>query len=433
MTEGKKFLVVNFTSNALNYLPEFLANKQMLQKYVRPYVNKERYWERALAKLPFLKGPYQQTLGRRKLPDGLAPENIHEVAVLEDFLAAIFARLGAMGFKPGADLARTLQYSIQRKIGKAGAVYGRDADLVAASYLVALQAFQQCSGLKVLNYPIAHHRYIQRFVTEEAECEPEFASTLPNWNEVPKWIEPQLDAECELADRILIGSSFARDSFIAEGIPAEKMLVVPYGANVSLFSPNQEPNNHRRGLNVLFVGQIGQRKGISYLLRAYRTFRGPDTSLTLVGHFCGNPKIFNPYRELFEHVSHVPRGVLANLFRQADVFVFPTLIEGMGLVVVEAMASGLPVIVTPNGPGDIVRDGIDGFIVPIRDPDAIADRLEYFRANPEARIEMGRNARQRALQFTWEAYGERVISALGGLLENSASSDHTFALGEANT
>jgi glycosyltransferase involved in cell wall biosynthesis len=84
--------------------------------------------------------------------------------------------------------------------------------------------------------------------------------------------------------------------------------------------------------------------------------------------------------------------------------VFPTLIEGMPLVVLEAMASGLPVITTPNGPGDVVRDGIDGFVVPIRDPGAIIEKLEFLRANPDQRAEMGRNARERALCFTWQAY-----------------------------
>jgi glycosyltransferase involved in cell wall biosynthesis len=162
----------------------------------------------------------------------------------------------------------------------------------------------------------------------------------------------------------------------------------------------------------LFVGQIGQRKGISYLLKAYDLFRGSGTSLTLVGNFYGSQEPLRRYRKLFQHVSNVPRERLADFYRRADVFVFPSLLEGMGLVVLEAMASGLPVIVTPNGPGDIVRDGVDGFVVPTRDVDAIADRLDYFQANPEVRKQMGVNARERALEFTWEAYGQKARYAL---------------------
>jgi glycosyltransferase involved in cell wall biosynthesis len=165
---------------------------------------------------------------------------------------------------------------------------------------------------------------------------------------------------------------------------------------------------------VLIVGQIGQRKGISYLLRGYRTFQGPGTYLTLVGEYSGDPEALAPYRNLFHHISHVPQGVLADLYRQADVFVFPTLIEGLGLVVLEAMSSGLTVITTPNGPGDLVRDGIDGFLVPPRDAEAITEKLEFLRSNPERRAQMGRNARQRALSFTWEEYRRKTSSFLLG-------------------
>jgi glycosyltransferase involved in cell wall biosynthesis len=80
------------------------------------------------------------------------------------------------------------------------------------------------------------------------------------------------------------------------------------------------------------------------------------------------------------------------------------------------MASGLPVITTPNGPGDIVRDGLDGFIVPIRAPDIIAEKLEYIRKNPDVRAEMGANARMRSLEFTWGAYQRMAGAVLKSLL-----------------
>ena len=94
----------------------------------------------------------------------------------------------------------------------------------------------------------------------------------------------------------------------------------------------------------------------------------------------------------------------------------PTLIEGMGLVVLEAMACGLPVIVSPNGPGDIVRDGIDGFIVPIRDSKAIADKLELLRTDENLRQQMGLCARRRALEFTWDRYARAASDAVAQLI-----------------
>jgi glycosyltransferase involved in cell wall biosynthesis len=150
------------------------------------------------------------------------------------------------------------------------------------------------------------------------------------------------------------------------------------------------------------------------LLRGYEAFRDPSTQLTLVGSHAADPSSLGSYRDLFRHVPHVTQQQLADLYRQADVFVFPTLLEGLGLVVLEAMASGLPVITTASGPSDVVRDGVDGFVVPIRDSVAIAERLDFLRNRPEVRLAMGRNARERALQFTWSAYREKAAGFLMG-------------------
>jgi glycosyltransferase involved in cell wall biosynthesis len=245
---------------------------------------------------------------------------------------------------------------------------------------------------------------------EEAELEPAFSGTL-NSHILPEWLEERLDKEIALADHILVGSFFVRESFVKEGIPAEKLEVIPYGVDTRLFEPApRKPQNDC--FKLLFVGQIGQRKGVSYLLRAYQQFQDPKTLLTMVGKIQGDGSAFRSYRELFRHIDHVPRTYLRDIYQQADVFVFPTLVEGMPLVVLEAMASGLPVITTPNGPGDIVRDGVDGFIVPIRNPKSILEKLEFLRANPDACAEMGENARKRALEFTWGAYQKRAIAML---------------------
>ena len=137
-----------------------------------------------------------------------------------------------------------------------------------------------------------------------------------------------------------------------------------------------------------------------------------------MGRIQGDDAALTPYRKIFQHIDYVPRPYLRDIYQQADVFVFPTLVEGMPIVILEAMASGLPVITTPNGPGDIVRDGIDGFVVPVRAPNIIAEKLEFLRENPDIRAEMGENARKRALEFTWEAYQYRAGAMLQSWTRN---------------
>jgi glycosyltransferase involved in cell wall biosynthesis len=166
------------------------------------------------------------------------------------------------------------------------------------------------------------------------------------------------------------------------------------------------------GFHAVFAGQLTQRKGLSYLLRGYRRFRRPDTTLTLVGGIVGDAAPLQPFAEDFEHVPHQTRPALAERYRRADVFVFPTLVEGMPLVVLEAMACGLPVIVTANGPAGIVRDGVDGFIIPERSDEAVSEKLEVLYRDRERCAAMGRAAAQRAREFTWAAYGEGVLRCL---------------------
>lgn len=413
--EGSKVLVINYTAPELNHLAAALAQQGLLQQYIRPYANQHRTWESTVERLPGFGRLYTKTFGRRAMPPGLARGDIRETAVWQDI-----ARAGALHFgrARGKTLAEQLHWGIQQRIAEVASRHVQTAQVVVGSYQVSHKAFARASGVKVLNYPIAHHRYIQRFVEEEREMEPSFAATLPNWSQAPAWQEPELDAECALADRILVGSQFSRNAFIEEGFPAEKIIVIPYGADLERFSPEQPGAEQKKTFNALFVGSIVQRKGISYLLRAYQRFKGPDTELVLVGKYPDDSSPFTPFRDDFKHIPHVPQTDLPQIYRSADVFVFPSLLEGMGLVVLEAMASGLPVITTPNGPGDLVRDGVDGFVVPIRDVDAIVEKLEYLHAHPEERLRMGQNARERAKMFTWMHYRAKVTDFIGSLYKN---------------
>ncbi|MBV9695771.1 MAG: glycosyltransferase family 4 protein [Gammaproteobacteria bacterium] len=187
--------------------------------------------------------------------------------------------------------------------------------------------------------------------------------------------------------------------------------MTPYGVDTERFVPRAAPRTDRT-FRVLFVGQVGQRKGMSYLLQAYEQFRRPDSELHVVGSYARGYQVYAPYRHLFRHTANVPQAELPALYQNADVFVFPSLIEGMPLVVLEAMACGLPVITTRHGPADVVRDGVDGFLVPIRDPQAIAARLEQLYRDRNVLQQMGTSAREQALRHGWEHYSSRAADAV---------------------
>jgi glycosyltransferase involved in cell wall biosynthesis len=310
-----------------------------------------------------------------------------------------------------------LQHRVEASVASVAGGHVKKANVVVASYHVARHVFRRAraSGRRtVLNYPIAHHRWQYRFYDEQARAHPEFAGALPRFGDTERHSE-LLDAEIELADTILVGSQFARDSFVSAGVAPEKLRVIPYGTDTERFRPAASPRRDDKVFRAVFVGQIGERKGISHLLKAYKAFRRPDTELHLVGDYVpGAEEAYAPYRDLYRHTPNVPQKQLPDLFRSADVFVFPTLVEGMGMVVLEAMACGIPVIVTPNGPGDVVRDGVDGFVVPACNSEAIVERLERMYAEPELRFEMGRNARTHAESWSWARYARTAAETVLG-------------------
>jgi len=273
-------------------------------------------------------------------------------------------------------------------------------------------------GLRTLyDLPIGHWRAARALLLDEAEREPEWAATLTgNRDSAAK--NERKDAELALADVVFVASSFTRRTLSEAAGFKGTVMVVPYGA------PTLPPGLHlaeppRPGpkLRVLFVGSLGQRKGLSYLFAACRQVRSAVT-LTVIGQKPPEPcaALERELREV-RWIPGCPHAQILAEMAAHDVFVFPSLFEGFGLVLLEALAMGLPVITTPHTAGpDLIHDGVEGFIVPIRDSTAIAARLELLHREPARRAEMSRRARLRARESTWTNYEETLAACVGQVL-----------------
>ena len=215
----------------------------------------------------------------------------------------------------------------------------------------------------------------------------------------------------EKADLVLAPSDFVRDGLLELGAPAEKIRLVPYGLPGKWFGPlDADPIPGR----VLFVGGVGLRKGNHYLAEACRILadRGVAAEFRVVGPYDAR-EIASPLFTGPTYVGQVPRSQVREEFLRADLFAFPTLVEGFALSHLEAMACGLPVVTTPNC-GPAVRDGQDGFVVPPRDPRALADRIQAIISDRALRKRLGASARERAATFSWSQYHERLLAAVTG-------------------
>ncbi len=218
--------------------------------------------------------------------------------------------------------------------------------------------------------------------------------------------------EYALADRITVPSEFVRHSFLEMGVPADKLKKVPYGVNLSSFSKIADPS--RDTFDVLFVGQVSLRKGVPYLLAAFEQLGHPRKRLRIVGAMQPDMEFFLSTRRFsnVDFVGPVPRSTLSKYFSTSHVMVLPSIEEGLALVQGQALACGCPLISSTNSGGeDLFSHGKEGFIVPIRDAAAIADRLEQLAADSGLRTEMSNAALRRVRHLGgWSTYGDNITA-----------------------
>ncbi len=277
----------------------------------------------------------------------------------------------------------------------------------------AINTFNACKdtgAIAILDQSVGHLKSGVRILREEAELHPEFASTL--LGSIPDWLVEQSMAEALAADKVLVASEYVKNTLIENGVTPSRIYVLPYGVDINRFHPIIKPDD---GIfRILFVGGISQRKGVKYLLEAFKQINLFDAELVLVGGEAGLNDL-KSYEGIFRHLPHVPYREVHTLFQSADIFVYPSLHEGSALAIYEALASGLPVITTPNS-GSVVRDGIEGFVVPIRDIESLMEKILLLYNNKELRGRMSVQARKRAESFTWQAYHQKLGEILNSFL-----------------
>lgn len=258
-------------------------------------------------------------------------------------------------------------------------------------------------GMKtILDEGSSHIEYRRDIVKEEYEkfgIKPE----LPH----SKLVEKELK-EYEKADYICVSSLFAKKTFLDKGISENKIIHIPYGVDLSNFQQIKKNDNLFR---IVYAGGMTLRKGVHYLLQAFSELNLPNSELMLIGTINDEIKpFFKKYEGKFKWVNSVPQGELYKYYSQGSVFTLNSIEDGFGMVIIQAMACGLPVIATENTGGpDIVRDGIDGFIIPIRSIEILKEKLYYLHRNPEICRQMGESAKQRVSgSFSWDNYGDKI-------------------------
>lgn len=264
----------------------------------------------------------------------------------------------------------------------------------------------------------------------EAQLLAEEAQRWPGWDvraatdvsTLPAISPPLEEAEWALADRIVAGSSFVRDGLLRLGVPEAKVHVVPYGVDANRFArapaepPDAMPTTKHGPLRVLFAGEVGLRKGVPDLLAALRRLPQHAVEVKLAGRIMLADDKLRDLPAGVQFLGHMPRARMPELFRWAEVFVLPSIVEGSATVTYEALMSGVPVIATPNA-GTPVRDGVDGVIVPIRAPQALAEALQRYAEDPKLLVSHQAAAIAGRERLGLDTYRENLV----GVVQGSAS------------
>jgi starch synthase len=293
---------------------------------------------------------------------------------------------------------------LKKHVDEISAVYCYE-DGALETFKVAKQLNIKCIYELPIGYWRTHHRLNQ----EEAILQPEWANT---WHATQdsKTKLARKDEELALADHIIVASSFTQKTLEDYPQTLAPITVVPYGCPPQNETLERNWFQATNKLKVLYVGGLSQRKGLSYLVEAINALVNK-----VEFSFIGNGAALALVQEKVPHASYLgtmPHSRVLEAMRDHDVLVFPSLFEGFGMVITEAMSQGMVVIATDHTALPNIADETTGILVPVRDSGAIEDALNDLFDNPEKVEKIGKLAMRLAQSYQWRDYESNIVNAV---------------------
>lgn len=264
----------------------------------------------------------------------------------------------------------------------------------------------------VYHLPIAYGPYARHIFLEEAQRLPEWASTLQGNRDSPAKLARK-ERELALAEVIICPSNFVLESLPADIRRSKRCHLVPYGAP-AVAKENVRGRDNNRPLRLLFVGALSQRKGLADIFAALQLLHCPaDIELVLLGRPCASWEFYRKFGVPFTYEAPRANEGVLQLMDTCDALVLPSLVEGRAIVQLEALSRGLPLLVTTNAGGDdLVIPGKTGFIVPIRQPAALAEKITWLCDHRAELPDLRQACRNMAEKTSWTVYRQQLVNAL---------------------
>ena len=254
-----------------------------------------------------------------------------------------------------------------------------------------------------------------RLVAAEQDAWPQYALGSADY---PKEYYERLRQEWSVADVIIVNSEWSRDALIAEGVREEKIEILPLGYENNHCVQSVSSTN-KKSLRVLWLGQVNIRKGIQYLVEAARLLKGSPVEIVVAGPIQIRSEVIASAPNNIQWLGPVTRDSVGTLYASSDVFVLPTISDGFAITQLEAMAHGLPVITTTHC-GQVVQDGLNGFVIPSRSAEALAEAILRFVRDRKMVSDMKPACLERSRQFGVDVYQQRLLSIIENRLSASS-------------
>ncbi|MBW8782065.1 MAG: glycosyltransferase family 4 protein [Verrucomicrobia bacterium] len=340
---------------------------------------------------------------RNRIAHGVSAPRLHS-RPLAEWRALLRLRCGADPLTVFHERNAAFQKAIpDLSLQQAQAVIAFDT----SGWLLARRA-QQFGKPFILDRTIAHPAVLHRLAGSIERQYPSWTVAGANRHAAVAAAE---DEEHARARRIVVGSSFARDTLIGEGVDAVKIRVNPYGVDWTRFAtanPGSSAPASGRPQRFLFAGSVIARKGIPVLLEAWQSLDRGDAELWIAGGIGPAEQRLIPALPGLRLLGRIPNADMQRIYAETDVLVLPSLVEGFSLVLLEALAAGLPVIATPNtGAGDFLTSPVLGELVETGSAESLRAAMERQLLQPADRTKVRAAAAERSSHYSWEAYGRR--------------------------
>ena len=375
----------------------------------------------ALAAL-FLRGTFHAKAKGRRCPD-LSDDDVVQFCEMEGLLKLLALNTGLL--KPWY---RKIKYHTADRfaVRAANEAIRAKADAVityddTSPLLFEILEKKAPKVVRILDMSAANTLYMRRIYEADLLRMPAFGERLRKeravcWDPVT---EERTGRELAAAEYFMVPSDFVARSLIYSGISRDRIFLCPYGVDTETFSLKSydDLKSGSRPIEFVYVGGVKELKGIAYLLEAFMSISEEEAHLTVIGHYDPADQDTMPYAGRVRFTGTLLHSEIPKALKAGDVFVMPSLGEGMSLSVIEAAACGLPVIATQNsGVESLITDGENGFIIPIQSVDALRDKILYFVQHPDRIRDMGMKAGEAAQSCSWDKYTENVTRVIGEIM-----------------